>query len=92
MKGEDSTVRNEKMYRLRAERGLSQRQVADAVRISQSSYAMIEGGHRHPRKEVEKKLADFFGVTVDELFFSQNNHGTRLKEEPVVEENTTEED
>lgn len=38
--------------------GLSQRQVAEAVGISQSSYAMIEGGHRHPRKEVEKKLAD----------------------------------
>lgn len=60
--------------------GLSQRQVAEAVGISQSSYAMIEGGHRHPRKEVEKKLADFFGVTVDELFFGQDYHGSRLEE------------
>lgn len=80
------------MYRLRIERGLSQRQVADAMGISQSSYAMIEGGHRHPRKEVEKKLADFFGVTVDDLFFSQHNHETRLKkdpEDPEGPENTT---
>lgn len=60
--------------------GLSQRQVAEAVGISQSSYAMIEGGHRHPRKEVEKKLADFFGVTVDELFFGQEYHDTQLGE------------
>jgi len=60
--------------------GLSQRQVAEAVGISQSSYAMIEGGYRHPRKEVEKKLADFFGVTVDELFFGQEYHGLRLEE------------
>lgn len=75
------------MYRLRMERGLSQRQVADAVGISQSSYAMIEGGHRHPRKEVEKKMADFYGVTVDELFFSQHNHDTRLKEGTEVTEN-----
>lgn len=75
-----SEVRNEKMYRLRLKMGLTQRQVAEAVGISQSSYAMIESGRRHPRKEVEKKLADFFGVTVDELFFSQNNHETRLEE------------
>ena len=60
--------------------GLSQRQVAEALGISQSSYAMIEGGHRHPRKEVEKKLADFFGVTVDELFFSQDYHESQLEE------------
>ncbi|AEG13897.1 helix-turn-helix domain protein [Desulfofundulus kuznetsovii DSM 6115] len=75
-----SGVRNEKMYQLRLKMGLSQRQVAEAVGISQSSYAMIEGGHRHPRKEVEKKLADFFGVTVDELFFGRDNHGSRLEE------------
>ncbi|WP_242655757.1 helix-turn-helix domain-containing protein [Desulfofundulus australicus] len=80
-------MRNEKMYQLRLKMGLSQRQVAEAVGISQSSYAMIEGGHRHPRKEVEKKLADFFGVTVDELFFSQDYHGARLEEPEEGEEN-----
>lgn len=74
------------MYQLRLTRGLSQRQVAEAVGISQSSYAMIEGGHRHPRKEVEKKLADFFGVTVDELFFGQEYHDTRLEEKAEDEE------
>lgn len=63
-------LRNEKMYRLRLKRKLSQKQVAEAVGITQSGYAMIEGGRRHPRKEIMKKLADFFGVTVDELFFS----------------------
>lgn len=78
-------MRNEKMYRLRLKMGLTQRQVAEAVGISQSSYAMIEAGRRHPRKEVEKKLADFFGVTVDELFFSQNNHEPRLVESDAEE-------
>ncbi|WP_341473991.1 helix-turn-helix transcriptional regulator [Desulfofundulus thermobenzoicus] len=73
-------MRNEKMYQLRLQMGLSQRQVAEAVGISQSSYAMIEGGHRHPRKEVEKKLADFFGVTVDELFFGRDYHESQLEE------------
>ncbi|NLK51546.1 MAG: helix-turn-helix transcriptional regulator [Syntrophomonadaceae bacterium] len=65
-------MRNEKMCSLRRAMNLSQREVAEAVGISQSSYAMIEGGYRHPRKEVEKKLADFFNVTVDELFFGED--------------------
>jgi len=64
-------MKNEKMCALRQKMNLSQREVADAVGISQSSYAMIEGGYRHPRKEVEKKLANFFNVTVDELFFGE---------------------
>jgi len=52
-------MKNEKMCALRQKMNLSQREVADAVGISQSSYAMIEGGYRHPRKEAEKKLANF---------------------------------
>lgn len=67
-------MRNERMHALRLERGLTQKQVAQAVGITQSAYAMIEGGRRYPRKSVAKRLADFFGVTVDELFFAQDNH------------------
>lgn len=62
-------LRNQKLYELRVQRKLSQRQVAEAVGITQSGYAMIERGWRHPRKETMKRLAEFFGVTVDELFF-----------------------
>ncbi len=76
------------MYRLRLKMGLTQKRVAEAVGISQSSYAMIESGRRHPRKEVEKKLADFFGVTVDELFFGQDYHDMRLEEGEPEEESS----
>ena len=68
------------MCALRQKMSLSQREVADAVGISQSSYAMIEGGYRHPRKEVEKKLANFFNVTVDELFFGEEPALSELSE------------
>lgn len=74
-------MRNHRMYALRLERGLTQQQVAEAVGIRQSAYAMIEGGHRYPRKWVAKRLADFFGVTVDELFFAQDNHVLRCTAE-----------
>jgi transcriptional regulator with XRE-family HTH domain len=73
------SVRNQRMYALRLERGLTQEQVAEAVGITQSAYAMIEGGHRYPRKQIAKRLADFFGVTVDELFFAEDNHAAQWK-------------
>jgi len=66
-------MRNYKMYILRKCRGLTQQQVARAVGISQSAYAMIERGQHTPRKETMKKLAEFFGLSVDELFFSDKS-------------------
>ena len=71
-------MKNIRMAELRNAMGKTQKEVAHAVGITQSSYSMIEGGHRHPRKEVQKRLSDFFKATVDELFFTVVNHVTRL--------------
>lgn len=71
-------MKNQKMYQLRKTLKKTQEEVAKAVGISQSSYAMIEGGRRHPRKEIQKRLAEYFGVTVDELFFDSRYHGSRF--------------
>jgi DNA-binding XRE family transcriptional regulator len=60
------------MYQLRRQRGLTQKQVAEIVGITQSAYAMIERGQRLPRKETMIKLARFFAMTIDELFFSND--------------------
>ena len=70
-------LRNEKMVALRGDR--SQKQVAKELGIPHSTYAMIESGHRFPRKELQAKLAKYFDVTVDELFFGKNDHETRSK-------------
>ena len=74
-----SRLKNLRMLELRTASDKIQKEVAAIIGISQSSYAMIEGGHRRPRKHVEKKLADFFNVTVDELFFAEPNHTMRFK-------------
>ena len=71
-------MKNKKMLELRKVLLKTQDDVAKDIGISQSSYAMIEGGHRHPRKNIQKELADYFGVTVDELFFTDDNHKARL--------------
>lgn len=70
-------MKNNKMVSLRGNR--SQKQVAKEINIPVSTYAMIETGHRFPRKELQLKLARYFGVTVDELFFDQHDHKTRSK-------------
>lgn len=43
--------------------------VAAAVKISASSLAMYESGKRNPRDEVKIALADYFGTTVNDIFF-----------------------
>ena len=51
----------------RERRGLSQRDVATKLGISQNYYSMIENGERQKKIDIElaQKLADIFGVTLE---------------------------
>ena len=56
--------------RLVAARGDRKREeVAAAVGVSLSAVAMYENGERIPRDEIKIKLADYYKMTVQELFF-----------------------
>lgn len=58
--------------RLVAARGNRKREeVAAAVGVSLSAIAMYESGGRVPRDETKIKLADYYHMTVQELFFNQ---------------------
>ena len=52
---------------LRKRTNLTQKEVADAVGITFQTYSYYETGRTNPTPEMLCKLADFFGVTVDEL-------------------------
>lgn len=52
----------------------SRNQVAKAVGISVSAIGMYETGARIPRDEVKIRLADYYGTTVQALFYSPNSH------------------
>lgn len=45
-------------------------EVASAVGISLSAISMYENGERVPRDEIKVRLAKYYGITVQELFFS----------------------
>lgn len=43
--------------------------VAESVGISSSALGMYECNKRIPRDDVKKKLADFYNVSIQQLFF-----------------------
>ena len=60
---------NEQLKMLRGEK--SQGEIARQIGITKSSWAMYERGERVPRDEIKIKIANFFGKTVQEIFFGQ---------------------
>ena len=52
---------------LRKKNRLTQRNLADALHISQTSVSKYERGESEPDLEMVIKMADFFGVTIDEF-------------------------
>ncbi len=56
-----------RLRQLRAATGLTQQQVADQIDIDRALYVRYENGTRTPPLAKLIKLADFFGVTLDEL-------------------------
>ena len=58
----------EKLIAMRGKR--TQAEVTKCVGISKSSLAMYETGQRVPRDEVKLALANYYGVTIQDIFFS----------------------
>ena len=57
----------ERLKALRAERGLTLKEVAQALEIHLMTYAHYEHGDREPSIETLKKLCDFYDVSADYL-------------------------
>lgn len=53
---------------LRTGRGITQEQLADAVRVSRQTIIAIEKGNYVPSLLLAMQLAKFFNVRVEELF------------------------
>ena len=59
------------MKRYRNKQGFTQIYVANELNMSVSAYNMIENGKRGISLLLAKKISDFFGVSIDELFFAK---------------------
>ena len=70
--------------KIRVERGLMQKEVANAVGVHPSNYSKMEKGDREFGIDVIDKLAKFFGLTIDELVHPHS----KLPKEVKVEDKT----
>lgn len=62
-------MKNTKFKELRLLLGYTQELLGKELNIAGDYVNMIENGRRTPSFALSKRMADFFGVTVDELFF-----------------------
>lgn len=61
--------------KIRALRGTeSQQALADKLKISKSALAMYERGERIPRDEVKIRIARYFNVPLESLFYALDEH------------------
>ena len=58
---------SQRIYELRKRRGLSQKELGDAVGLSHKSISTIESGLSSTSIEKLILLADFFGVSTDDM-------------------------
>lgn len=62
------------LTKLREAHNLSQKELADKRGLSQPMIAMMEAGERRGSDATKLKVTKFFDKTVDEIFFTKNNH------------------
>lgn len=65
---------NSYLIGLREARGLTQAELAEKLGISPSAMSMYEQGARNPRDEVKVKIAEFFDVSIIDVFYSTTKH------------------
>lgn len=61
---------SEKLVNLRLKKNVSQTQVAESLGITKAAISQYESGRRIPSDEVKIKLSNYYGVTVQNLFYT----------------------
>lgn len=62
-----NTAFSQKLRTLRGNR--TQKEIADALGLGVSTICLYENAKRIPKDDIKIKLAEYFGTTVQDLFF-----------------------
>lgn len=54
--------------KLRKERGLNQEEFAKIIRVSRQTISSIENGKYNPSLDLAFTIADYFGMTIEDIF------------------------
>lgn len=74
--------------KLREDKGLRQKEVANALDIGYSNYNKIENGNREISVKELQRLAEFYNITVDQVINLDDNN---LPKEVVIEDKQAQE-
>lgn len=69
-------MKNTRMITLREANNWTQEQLGQAVGLTQSMIARTESGEREPSKDHRIAIAKKFGVSVEYLFYSEDEEST----------------
>ena len=70
---------------LRTERDISQKALAEAIGVGQSTIAQIELNRNEANSATIRKIATFFGVSADYLLELENDYGVKNVAAPMGE-------
>ena len=70
---ETEKIFQERLKSLRKEKGVSSRQIAEGIGITDVGYRNYEAGRRKPTFAVLPTIADFFNVSIDYLVGRTDN-------------------
>lgn len=79
-------MKREWLIKLRENKGLKQFEIANKLDISSNYYCEIEKGKKNPRWNIAMRIAEFFGVSVDNFFYNPTRV-TRVDGETEAKEN-----
>ena len=68
---------NNRLKVLRAERNWSQSDLAERLQISRQSVNAIETGKYDPSLPLAFRIAELFGLAIEEVFLSPNRHSSK---------------
>lgn len=72
----NATTTGMKLTSLRKERGQTRAYMAKRLDVPYSTLTAYESGTRTPSDRMKVRLAEYFGMTVGDLFFADENHET----------------
>ncbi len=64
----DSKVIGDRLKSLRGDKTI--KEVAESLNISESALSMYETGNRIPRDEIKMRIANYYGKSVQSIFYA----------------------
>lgn len=58
-----------RLTELRKKKGLTQKEFSKILNVSVGAVGMWESGKRTPTSKTMKKIAEYFGMTIEDIFF-----------------------